>query len=410
MFRETIARKDAMRAWLTAIIGLGCLAVTGCGGQAKHAIYALEEENRKLEDMIYQQQAELERTQQALESCRQANAGRSGAGRSPAAVASPDVRGPAVTSPPASGAPDTSRPPLTIEMPSAPTTEIPETLKNSEAPRFPGASGSGPKLEGLPAPGSAPQLEVPGPLPSEKKPPQPLRGPSQEVIPPPAPQSKRPEQGRVSGGDRQSTQVVEITLNDALTGGCHTDPQRGDQGISLLLEPRDGDGRLIAAPAAVSVVVLDPALQGEAARVARWDFSAEQLGSLYRRTSAGEGFHLEMLWPGAPPAHETLQLFVRYVTSDGRKLEVQRRIRVAVGGGGSGELTADRRGMASVGPNGERGWQQRATSAPPAEPLRLSSRLSSAASRVTASPSPSPPSVESSSPKLSRPTWSPERP
>lgn len=406
------ARRDAMRAWLTAIIGLGCLAVTGCGGHAKYATYALEEENRKLEDMIYQQQAELERTQHALDVCRQTNAGRpAGGGRSPAVVAPPALAAPALTVPAEPGAPDTSRPPLTIEMPSAPSTQVPATLKDSEAPRFPGAGTTGPKLEASPAPGRAPQLEIPGPLPSEQNPPQPLRGPSRDVIPSPAPQSRTPDQGRASGGSAQSARVVEITLNDALTGGCHTDPQRGDQGVSLLLEPRDGDGRLIVAPAAVSVVILDPALQGDAARVARWDFSAEQLGSLYRRTSSGEGFHLEMLWPGTPPAHEALQLFVRYVTSDGRKLEVQRRIRVAVGGGGNGELTADRRGVASVGPNGERGWQQRPvapTAAPPAEPLRLSSRPSSAASQATASPLPAP--VESSvRPKPSRPTWSPER-
>lgn len=392
-----------MRAWLAAIIGLGCLAATGCGGHAKYATMALEEENRQLEDMIYQQQAELERAHQALEACRRASP--SGPPPGAGAAAPP----PAAAAAPKPGAPDLSRPPVMVEMPSAPSSQIPDTLKDTEAPRYqepagePSPLNDAPTLQ-LPAgPEGVPGLQMPGPLPPNGNAPQPLRKSSPQRVPATSPQST----SRENRASSASSQVVEITLNDALTGGCQTVPGRGDKGISLLLEPRDEEGRLIPAPAPVSVVVLDPALQGPAARVARWDFSAEQLAPLYRQASTGEGFHLEMHWPSAPPVHEDLQLFVRYVTKDGRRVETQRRIRVAVAGSASRDQTADRRQPAPRGPNGEPGWQQRPASSEPAEPVRLSSRPVTVEPRA-ASVAPTPP-AESAPPKLARPAWSPER-
>jgi len=310
-----------MKAWLAAIIGLGCLMAGGCGGgSAKQAIRALEEENRRLEDMVFQQQGELVRAHQELGACR----GR-GAAAQPGAV--PTAPPPAIMAPVRPGAPDTSRPPLSVELPSTPSSQVPDTLKKTEAPPFSGAKGDG-KLNQTPSvqlpetPEGSPRLDIPQPLPTEKRRPQPLRTPGDEVIPAPAPES-----GTGKAGHTSSARVVEIALNDGLTGGCQTDPQQGDRGIVVVLEPRDAQGRLVEAPGAVSVVVVDPALEGQAARVARWDFTAEQIATLHRKGVWGEGYHLEMVWPGTAPAHEDLQLFVRYVTSDGRKLETQRKIR-----------------------------------------------------------------------------------
>ena len=85
----------------------------------------------------------------------------------------------------------------------------------------------------------------------------------------------------------------------------------------------------------MSVVVLDPAVldeRGKAARVARWDFTAAETASLFRRTDSSRAIHLAMAWPADPPKHNKLHLFVRYVTADGRKLEADRPIEVALPG------------------------------------------------------------------------------
>ena len=127
-----------------------------------------------------------------------------------------------------------------------------------------------------------------------------------------------------------NTRVSRITLNRALTGGYERDARLGDSGVTVLVEPRDAQGQLVPAPAPISVVVLDRGQSGEAARVARWDFTPEQTAALFRKTPYGEGFYLEMPWPGSPPVHPHLHLFVRYTTQDGRNLEASRQIQIAL--------------------------------------------------------------------------------
>ena len=96
----------------------------------------------------------------------------------------------------------------------------------------------------------------------------------------------------------------------------------------VVIEPRDADGKLLEAPGEVSVAVIDPALEGPAGRIARWDFSADEIARKFRNTIAGRAIELEMPWPGEPPRNDRLHLFVRYITSDGRKLHADRPIRV----------------------------------------------------------------------------------
>jgi hypothetical protein len=81
--------------------------------------------------------------------------------------------------------------------------------------------------------------------------------------------------------------------------------------------------------------VYDPALpeeDGHAALVARWDFTAAETAALFRRAGLERAIHLAGGWPAEEPKHNQLHLFVRYVTADGRKLQADRPIEVALRG------------------------------------------------------------------------------
>jgi hypothetical protein len=155
-----------------------------------------------------------------------------------------------------------------------------------------------------------------------------------------------------------NTRVDRITLSRALTGGYDRDARSGDAGVAALVEPRDAQGRLVPAAGPISVVLLDRGLAGDAARVARWDFTAEQTASLYRKTPYGEGFFLEMPWSGNPPAHSHLHLFVRYATKDGRHMEAGREIDVAVPARGRNWLALNQPAGQAEPPRAA-GWQPR---------------------------------------------------
>ncbi len=128
-------------------------------------------------------------------------------------------------------------------------------------------------------------------------------------------------------GRPSDTRVTHIFMNPRLTGGRNFDSNPGDDGIRVVIEPRNTDGQFLPRAGALSVVVLDPAEKQTAARVARWNLEQSQLAPLLRTSEVlGRGFHLRLLWPGEPPRHSDLQVFVRYVSEDGRKLEADQRI------------------------------------------------------------------------------------
>lgn len=126
----------------------------------------------------------------------------------------------------------------------------------------------------------------------------------------------------------QDEVVTQITLNRKLTGGHNVDSKPGDEGVMVVVEPLNQAGELVEVPGAVSIVVLDPEVDGEAARVARWDFSSRESAEHLRRTPLGDGLHFELRWPHSPPTHRLLNLYVRYTTADGRRLQVEKQIDV----------------------------------------------------------------------------------
>jgi hypothetical protein len=189
----------------------------------------------------------------------------------------------------------------------------------------------------------------------------------------------------------------------ALSGGINAGDRSGDQGVLAVVEPRDAQGRTVDAPADMSLVVIDPALEGDAARVARWDFSADQIALMFRRTGAGQAIHVEAPWPGDPPAHNKLHLFVRYTTADGRKLEAHQPIEIALAGDNPARWTQPEASGRSGGAASEAD-PPALLNAPEAESLH---RTQSPAARPSGPPPRGPSRSAASKPK--RPTWSPER-
>lgn len=331
--------------WVLMALALG-ISLPGC--RTDPAILALERENRDLEDEIYALQDLLDRTQDELDACRRAKA--AGTPPSPAEGGQPSAQ-------------------ATPELPRAPTPQrvplpVPRIPEPAAGPEGAGGSAAPPKLPELPKielpqnplppgqipstlRGAAPAVEPPTPASpqsaSDPKAAPPAVSPPQPPAPQAAPgsasaaaawQSGNPGGVRLAGATGPSLadnrQVRRITLHRVLTGGWDRDASPGDEGLSVWIEPRDAHGRVLSAAAPVVIVLVDPALPGEQARVARWDVPATQLLQTYRETSMSEGFHLRLPWTDQPPVHDRLEVFVRYTTDDGRRLEARLPVHVAV--------------------------------------------------------------------------------
>jgi len=281
-----------MKTWPLLVAGTVCLTVAGCRMDPR--IAQLERANRLLEDRIYQLQWELEDCQSAAR-----RDGAEDATWSLPLEPVPDADSPWDETPP--HASPRQAPALKLEGSLEEVTpgEALDSLRGRRAVEpsgpVPGESPDGPQLPGAGGDGE---------------------DSSGWKTAPPKP--------AISSTGQQVTQIV---LDRRAIRGYGTVEGTSDAGLLIVVEPRNATGRPLDVPGDVSVVVLDPALQGEAARVARWDFSAAETARMIR--SSGPGIELTLPWPAGQPKHADLHLFVRYVTEDGRKLEVDAPIRIA---------------------------------------------------------------------------------
>jgi hypothetical protein len=381
-----------MKPWQWIVVVLALLMTAGC--RSDPAVPILERELRLKEDEIYRLRANLD-DMQDCGSCQDRSAsGRGSDCDDSSSRRRRDSNNSAGTKPPQ------------VDVPSQPSNSVPDALKTQG---------------GLP-----PGIDVPKGLQEPSKPLRPKDGPPGSFLPkrssdrrvaPDAGEANGPalekSAGRVGAnagrilmasqpgaaepitpaGD--SRRVTKIVLNRTLTGGINDGNRSGDQGLLVVAEPRDSSGRTVDAPAEMSVVVLDRALEGDASRIARWDFTAAETAGLFRRAGGSPAIHLTMAWPAEPPVHSRLHLYVRYVTADGHKLEANMPIDVALGSGSVAQSDReDPEPAAAASP---------AASVPAAAPQ-------SPETPAAQPPSPTPQmATRPDDAKSRRPVWSPDR-
>lgn len=266
-----------MRTRLTLLF-VACAIIAGCRSNPEHQL--LERELRLQEDKIYHLQAMLEDCHAMLESSRRENE---------------SLKREVTSGDHAAGA---------EPLPSGGTGPFRSVLPPPSRSTRPSASEpSGPAF-------APPTIELP-------------ENPDNSIPVPPAPDTSTGTQT-----DAPASPVAQIVLDARLTGGRNVDGRPGDEGVLVAFQPQDTHGKLVQTPGDVSVVILDPAKQGAEARVARWDFSSDEVSRRFRKSLLGRNLQFDLPWPSDPPTNSRLHLFVRYVTADGQKLVAERIIDV----------------------------------------------------------------------------------
>ncbi|HEY2838863.1 MAG TPA: hypothetical protein VGJ26_06930, partial [Pirellulales bacterium] len=92
-----------------------------------------------------------------------------------------------------------------------------------------------------------------------------------------------------------------------------------DDGLTIVVEPRSASGEMVEVAGDISIIALDASREGAAAKVGRWDFSADKVAQHFKGTQAGGGLHFRLEWPGERPKANRLELFVRLTLPDRRQ-------------------------------------------------------------------------------------------
>lgn len=128
--------------------------------------------------------------------------------------------------------------------------------------------------------------------------------------------------------------ITHIHIDPLRTGGSDFDQQPGDDGVMVVIQPRNANDEFVPLAGPVSVVLLDYAKReaGDEARLARWNLNAQQVDELLEDSESEQGIYLRLAWSDKQPENSKLLVAVRFTTADGRKLESRRDIFITLPG------------------------------------------------------------------------------
>ncbi|MFK7737330.1 MAG: hypothetical protein AB8B50_14950 [Pirellulaceae bacterium] len=127
--------------------------------------------------------------------------------------------------------------------------------------------------------------------------------------------------------------IVELAFHPTLSRAANFDDVTDDDGLYLVLQPRNEKGQVVPIAANLSVVILDPSRSGKAARIGRRDYSATEVKSKTVRSGSKQGIHLTLPWNGPDPNADRVIVFVRYTFPDGRQVIGEKTFFVSGPGG-----------------------------------------------------------------------------
>lgn len=156
----------------------------------------------------------------------------------------------------------------------------------------------------------------------------------------PLPESLRDNQGRTKGPSGfynarfarsgiSGPMATEIAIHRTATRGHSVDNVPGDEGLSLLIQPKSSRGQIIMESGELTVSLINPkAIPGEQ-RIGRWKFLPEETELFFVNDElASHGILLNLPWSLNTPTHPKLVVHARLTTVDGRVLQTSKEVRI----------------------------------------------------------------------------------
>jgi hypothetical protein len=125
-----------------------------------------------------------------------------------------------------------------------------------------------------------------------------------------------------------AAQVNDVQLGRG-TGGIDEDKAPGDEGIQVVLVPRDVDGSAVKAPGLLKVTALEITPEGLKVPLSTWDVSAVQLRRSWRSGLLSTGYHVTLPWQKLPGT-DRLRIVAQFLPLEGGAFEAERDVNVRV--------------------------------------------------------------------------------
>lgn len=104
------------------------------------------------------------------------------------------------------------------------------------------------------------------------------------------------------------------------------DDRPDDDGLYLVLQPKNERGQMVPVAADLTVFALDPARQGEQAKIGRWEYSAAEVQDKLQPGGSEQGIHLRLPWNGPDPSADRVIVFALYKFDNGRQVMGEKEV------------------------------------------------------------------------------------
>ncbi len=120
--------------------------------------------------------------------------------------------------------------------------------------------------------------------------------------------------------------VVELAFHPSLTRAINMDDRPDDDGLYLVLQPKNERGQMVPTGADLTIIVLDPARDGDQAKIGRWEYTADEVKDKLQPIGSEQGIHLRLPWNGPDPSADRVIIFALFKFENGRQVMGEKEI------------------------------------------------------------------------------------
>ncbi|MBM79958.1 MAG: hypothetical protein CMJ78_05115 [Planctomycetaceae bacterium] len=129
------------------------------------------------------------------------------------------------------------------------------------------------------------------------------------------------------------TKVSGIRFHKLLTAAQDTDDQPGDDTVNAVLMPVDDDSETLKLPGVIQIKAYDftqrsPSDNTTAPKeIGSWEYTLDESRKLWNKGFLASGYHFKLKWREPPTGNELL-MHARLTTTDGRRFDTTKLLRV----------------------------------------------------------------------------------
>lgn len=112
--------------------------------------------------------------------------------------------------------------------------------------------------------------------------------------------------------------VVSIDFHPILCRGINLDNTPGDDGLYLVVTPKNQLGQTINEEGKLTIVA-EETINDESVRISAWEIDPNEMKEYLEPIGAAQGYHLRLPWQGTGPSGRTVHVFMKCEFEDGRK-------------------------------------------------------------------------------------------